>query len=73
TVVDPTGAGNAFSGAFLVGYLETNNLLTAGLWGSVAASLIVEKIGFPQLDEGLRLEARRRVQALRPHVRTVQI
>lgn len=73
TVVDPTGAGNAFSGAFLVGIVETGDLVTAGLWGSVAASLILEGVGFPRLDAALRLEAQRRVQALRPQVRTVQI
>ncbi len=73
TVVDPTGAGNAFSGAFLVGYVETGDLLTAGLWGSVAASLIIEGIGFPRLDRALRLEARRRVQALRPQARAIQV
>eukprot|EP00897_Mesotaenium_endlicherianum_P006241 jgi/Mesen1/5645/ME000286S04855 len=37
-VVDPTGCGNAFCGGFLVGWLETDDLLTAGLYGSVAAS-----------------------------------
>jgi len=74
TVVDPTGADNAFSGAFLVGIVKTGDPLTAGLWGSVAASLIIERVGLPgRIDAALRLEARRRVQALRPHVRTVQI
>lgn len=65
-VVDPTGAGNAFSGAFLVGYVETGDLVTAGLWGSVAASFIVETVGVSRLDAGVRREARRRLDLLRP-------
>lgn len=73
TVADPTGAGNAFSGAFLVGYVETGDLLIAGLWGSVAASLIIEGVGFPRLDAALRLEARRRVQALRSQAQAIQL
>eukprot|EP00252_Welwitschia_mirabilis_P028019 TRINITY_DN9924_c0_g1_i1.p1 TRINITY_DN9924_c0_g1~~TRINITY_DN9924_c0_g1_i1.p1 ORF type:complete len:271 (+),score=63.27 TRINITY_DN9924_c0_g1_i1:69-881(+) len=37
-VKDPTGCGNTFCGAFLLGWWKTQDLLVAGLWGSVAAS-----------------------------------
>ena len=37
-VVDPIGCGNTFCGAFLIGYWKTQDLLIAGLWGSIAAS-----------------------------------
>jgi sugar/nucleoside kinase (ribokinase family) len=46
-VVDPTGAGNAFCGGFLAGWVQTGNLRLAGLYGVVAASFLVEQVGFP--------------------------
>jgi sugar/nucleoside kinase (ribokinase family) len=41
-VVDPTGAGDAFCGAFLVGLDQTNDLLEAAMFGTVSASFAVE-------------------------------
>ena len=53
-VVDPTGAGNAFLGAFAVGMLDS---LTAAemswsgaLYGTIAASFAVEQVGLPTLQ-----------------------
>ena len=37
--VDPTGCGNAFCGGFAIGWWKTRNLLTAGLYGTVSASI----------------------------------
>jgi sugar/nucleoside kinase (ribokinase family) len=45
TVVDQTGAGNTYCGSFLVGWLETGNLLTAGCYAAVSASFALETIG----------------------------
>jgi len=56
TVVDSTGAGNAFCGGFLAGWVQTGDLRLAGLYGAVAASFLVEQIGLPGASE----EARRR-------------
>ncbi|MEM7127583.1 MAG: PfkB family carbohydrate kinase [Chloroflexota bacterium] len=50
TVVDPTGAGNAYGGGFLVGWVETGDLRTAGYYGAVAASYMVEQIGLPPIS-----------------------
>ena len=47
-VIDPTGAGNAFCGGFLAGWVQTGNLESAGLFGVVAASFMVEQIGLPE-------------------------
>jgi hypothetical protein len=44
-VVDQTGAGNTYCGAFLVGWYRTNDLRTAGYYGAVAASFAVETVG----------------------------
>lgn len=47
TVVDACGAGNAYCGGFLVGWLQTNDVRMAGLYGAVAASFLVEQVGLP--------------------------
>lgn len=61
-VVDPTGAGNAFCGGFLAGWVQTGELRLAGLYGSVAASFLVEQVGLPVV--GRRDEAARRRLAI---------
>jgi sugar/nucleoside kinase (ribokinase family) len=71
TVVDPTGAGNAFCGGFLAGWVQTGELRLAGLYGAVAASFLVEQVGLPGGDKeaGQRRseEARRRLEVLQAH------
>lgn len=64
TVLDPTGAGNAYSGGFLAGYLQTGDLMTAARYATVAASFLVEQIGLPPITDHLRAEANRRSQML---------
>lgn len=49
-VVDPTGAGNAFLGAFAIGYLETRDLVHAACYGNVGASFALEQIGVPTME-----------------------
>ncbi|MDD5370011.1 MAG: PfkB family carbohydrate kinase [Anaerolineaceae bacterium] len=63
-VVDPVGAGNAYCGGFLVGWLETGDGLTAGRWGSVAASFLVEQVGVPIYTPERKAEAQRRLHRL---------
>jgi sugar/nucleoside kinase (ribokinase family) len=68
SVVDSTGAGNAFCGGFLAGWVQTGNLLTAGLYGAVSASFLVEQVGLPESGVArLRRgeEAKRRLVELR--------
>lgn len=50
-VVDATGAGNAFLGAFAVSLTMGEDLTQATAAGSVAASLAVEQIGLPCRSE----------------------
>ncbi|KAL4769517.1 Ribokinase-like protein [Aspergillus nidulans var. acristatus] len=48
-VVDPTGAGNAFLGAFAIGYLQTGDAVQAAYYGSIGASFALEQVGLPRL------------------------
>ncbi|KAJ5102698.1 hypothetical protein N7532_003227 [Penicillium argentinense] len=52
-VIDPTGAGNAFLGAYAVGYAKTRSVIQAACYGSVGASFALEQVGMPvKSDEG---------------------
>lgn len=55
-VVDATGAGNCFLGAFAVAFTRTRSLVEAAVNGTVAASFAVEQVGLPVLSVGEGLE-----------------
>ncbi len=68
---DPTGAGDAFCGGFLVGYTETGDGVEAAIFGTVAASFAVEHSG-PRLTTPVsRAVAHARADAVRQRVRTM--
>ena len=79
-VVDPTGAGNAFLGAFAIGMLDApspaDKLKNGVLYGTVAASFAVEQVGLPKLKlvEGEEFwngeEVKGRLQALKDRLKT---
>lgn len=50
-VVDPTGAGNAFLGGFMQGWIASRDILEGSVYGSVAASFALEQIGLPRCEE----------------------
>ena len=50
-VIDHTGAGNAFIGAFAIGYLSTSSIHDAACYGNVGASFAMEQIGLPDLSQ----------------------
>jgi sugar/nucleoside kinase (ribokinase family) len=66
TVVDPTGAGNAFCGGFAVGWIETGELLTAGLYGSVSSSFAIEQMSVPTLTPQVIQSALKRLAQIKP-------
>lgn len=50
-VIDTTGAGNAFLGAFTIGLLMSpDDIVFAACAGNVAASYVVEQVGVPTLS-----------------------
>lgn len=58
-VVDPTGAGNAFSGAFITAYSETSGQAQSALQAAMAASaLTIRQFGPPQVTEHTRAHLR---------------
>lgn len=70
-VRDPTGAGAAFCGGFLAGWVQTYDAVEAALRGAVAASIVVERVGaLPALDTLPGLAAAR-LEWLRERVRRV--
>jgi sugar/nucleoside kinase (ribokinase family) len=68
TVVDVTGAGDAFCGGFMSGYIRTGDPFEAGLRGVVSASFAVEGVGaLHGLHHG-RSQAERRLRHWRKEV-----
>jgi ribokinase len=63
-VIDVTGAGDAYCGGFLAGYLETRNPLQAACYGTVSASFCVENLGAIPAKRVTRAEAEQRLQTL---------
>ncbi|MFF0265417.1 carbohydrate kinase family protein [Kribbella sp. NPDC004536] len=53
-VVDPTGGGNSYSGAFIAAYLETGDPLRAARLAAAAAAVVVATRGGPLVDEAVR-------------------
>jgi ribokinase len=63
--VDPTGAGDAYCGGFLVGLEETGDLVQAALYGTVAASFVVEDEHAIPVYRITREQAEERLQTMR--------
>jgi sugar/nucleoside kinase (ribokinase family) len=70
-VVDPTGAGDAFCGGFLVGYRRTYDPIEAALHGNISASLVVEGSGPFYAQDALPGLAQARLAAVRETVRKI--
>jgi sugar/nucleoside kinase (ribokinase family) len=71
TVVDVTGAGDAYCGGFLVGLTETGDPLEAALRGCVSASLVVEGMGALYALDHARSHAQARLEELRGAVKAI--
>ncbi|MBI3960082.1 MAG: carbohydrate kinase family protein [Chloroflexi bacterium] len=65
TVVDPTGAGDAYAGGFLAGLLRTGDPLETALWATVSASFVIEGYGAAHALATEQAEVQRRLAWLR--------
>lgn len=50
-VVDVTGGGNSFCGAFMAALKLSNDWLIAGISGNIASGCVIEGLGMPKRDE----------------------
>ncbi len=62
SVVDVTGAGNAYCGGFLVGWLETGDARRSAAMAAVSAAIVIEQIGPPLIDDKVMASALRRAE-----------
>lgn len=69
SAVDPTGAGNAYGGGWMVGWARHGDGVSAACHGGVSASFVVEQVGLPGLTGALRTEASERLRQQRSLVR----
>lgn len=65
-VLDPTGAGDAYCGGFAVGLWQIGNPIAAGLYGTVAASFVIEGFGANHALQYGYADAHRRLGLIRP-------
>lgn len=71
-LVDPTGAGDAFSGGFLAGLIDTDDPMESAVRGAVSASIVVETSGALSAIGALdTTEVERRANKLRRKVELV--
>ncbi len=64
SVVDQTGAGNAYSASFCAGLAAGADAITSACMGTVAASIIIEEVGTPPQSDSLRSRGRERLVRL---------
>jgi ribokinase len=72
-VVDVTGAGDAYCGGFLAGYLETHDAIQAACYGTISASFCVENLGALPQHKPTRAEAEARLAALSSMIKHTEI
>jgi sugar/nucleoside kinase (ribokinase family) len=68
SVVDVTGAGNAYCGGFLVGWLESSDARRAAAMAAVSAAITIEQIGPPLIDDQVMASAQLRAQRVLEHI-----
>jgi sugar/nucleoside kinase (ribokinase family) len=71
SIVDVTGAGNAYCGGFLTGLGDGVSLLEAAMRATVSASFALEQFGLPGWQETPEEEANRRLNWVRKRVEPV--
>lgn len=70
-VIDPTGAGDAYCGGFMVGFHETGSVLEAGIYGTVSSSFAIQDFGSLHLLKADKKEVEKRAAFVRKQVEPV--
>jgi sugar/nucleoside kinase (ribokinase family) len=70
-VVDMTGAGNAYCGGLLVGWVEHDRLDLAAAYAAVSAAVTLEQIGPPRITPALMATAEQRLPGVLDSLREV--
>ena len=63
-VVDVTGAGNAYCGGLLAGWIELGDVKRAAAQAAVSAAIAIEQVGPPPIDEAVMVSASRRAHRM---------
>lgn len=71
-VVDVTGAGNAYCGGFLVGWIETADVGRAAAMAAVSAALTIEQVGPAPVNAATLADARQRAAKLLEEIQPLQ-
>lgn len=71
--VNFVGAGNAYCGGFLVGWAETHDLSSAGLYGAVSASFLLENLKIPIITSDTIIDAHQRFTTIQPLIQTISV
>jgi len=58
-VVDPTGGGNSWSGAFLAAFAQSGDPLSAGRLAAAVAARVIGEVGAPLVSDPVREDVRR--------------
>lgn len=69
-VVDATGAGNAFLGGYIAGWLREGSVKEALCYGAVASSFAIEQIGLPRSEDVNAEAGEARLKELRERLKT---
>lgn len=71
TIVDVTGAGNAYGGGLLIGWIETGDAVEAAARAAISAALTIEQVGPPLITPATLADARRRRDEFLPSIQIV--
>ena len=71
-VVDVTGAGNAYCGGLLVGWIELRDVKRAAAQAAVSAAIAIEQVGPPRIDEAVMASASRRADRMMEKIQILE-
>jgi sugar/nucleoside kinase (ribokinase family) len=72
-VVDVTGAGNAYCGGLLAGWIELGDVKRAAAQAAVSAAIAIEQVGPPPIDEAVMTLANRRAERMMERIQPLEL